>query len=145
MFLSLIAILIALLQLKNLGKSASLFDTHPITMVAFCVIFLIYAILVLADELVQQPNENDYGGILSKAILCSGSLGVVILSLMIFPLLGWSLLVLWGCLIAKDFFQELFIILPLTLRYKALQAFHTFRWGMARPRTLTTQQNRAPV
>ncbi|KAF3431691.1 hypothetical protein FNV43_RR26423 [Rhamnella rubrinervis] len=94
-FLTLMVALIAVLELKTEGKNASVFDSHPLTMVIFCVIFAIYGILLLADELVQQPNENDYGGIMPKAILCSGSLGVVILFLIIIPVLGWSLLVLW--------------------------------------------------
>ncbi|KAF3432215.1 hypothetical protein FNV43_RR26954 [Rhamnella rubrinervis] len=74
-FLTLMVALIAVLQLKTEGKNASVFDAHPITMVIFCVIFAIYCILLLADELVQQPDENDCGGIMPKAILCSGSLG----------------------------------------------------------------------
>ncbi|KAF3431693.1 hypothetical protein FNV43_RR26425 [Rhamnella rubrinervis] len=93
---TLMVALIAVLELKTEGKNASVFDSHPLTMVIFCVIFAIYGILLLTDELVQQPNENDYGGVMPKAILCSGSLGVVILFLIIIPVLGWSLLILWN-------------------------------------------------
>ncbi|KAF3431688.1 hypothetical protein FNV43_RR26420 [Rhamnella rubrinervis] len=100
-FLTLMVALIAVLELKNEGKNASVFDAHPMTMVIFCVIFAMYGVLLLADELVQQPNENDYGGIMPKAILCSRSLGVVILFLIIIPVLGWSPLVLWFVCIAK--------------------------------------------
>ena len=145
MFLTLMVALIAVLELKNEGTNASVFDTHSVTMVIFCVIFVIYGILLLADELVHQPNENDYGGIMSKAILCAGSLGVVLLFLMILPVLGWSLLVLWVVSIAKVFFEELYVILRLSLLYRFLQAIHTFCWEMPRRCTLVRQQNRIPV
>ena len=142
-FVNLMVALIAVLELKHEDR-VPLFDTYPITMVMFCVIFAIHGILLVADELVIQQNAN-YAGIMSKAILCSGSLGVVLLFLIILPLLGWSLLVLWVVCIAKVFFQELYAILRLSLLYRFLQAIHTFCWEMPRRCTLVRQQNRAPV
>ncbi|KAF3432219.1 hypothetical protein FNV43_RR26958 [Rhamnella rubrinervis] len=129
--LTLMVALIAVLELKTEG----VFDAHPIIMVIFCVILAFYGILQLAEELVQQPNENDYDGIKPKAILCSGSLGVVILFLIIIPVLGWSLLVLWFVCIAKDFYQQLYITLRLWIQYQFLQAIHTFCREMPRRRT----------
>ncbi|KAF3431690.1 hypothetical protein FNV43_RR26422 [Rhamnella rubrinervis] len=139
--LTLMVALIAVLELKT----EEAFDAHPITMVTFCVIFAIYGILLLADELVQQPNENDYGGIMPKAILCFGSLGVVILLLTIIPVLGWSLLVLWFFCVAKAFFQQLYDTLRLWLLYQSQQVIHTFVGEMPRRSTPVRQQNRPPV
>ncbi|KAF3432216.1 hypothetical protein FNV43_RR26955 [Rhamnella rubrinervis] len=123
--LTLMVALIAVLELKT----EEAFDAHPITMVTFCVIFAIYGILLLADELVQQPNENDYGGIMPKAILCFGSLGVVILLLTIIPVLGWSLLVLWF-LCRQGFFQQLYDTLRLWLLYQSQQILDNLTHAM---------------
>ena len=92
-FVNLMVALIAVLELKHEDR-VPLFDTYPITMVMFCVIFAIHGILLVADELVIQQNAN-YAGIIFKAKHFSGSHGVVILFLMIIPVLGWSLLVFW--------------------------------------------------
>ncbi|KAF3431615.1 hypothetical protein FNV43_RR26346 [Rhamnella rubrinervis] len=99
--LNLMVALIAVMELKQEGKNASVFDTHPTTMAIFCIILAIYGTLLVTAELVRQPNENVYGGIMPKAIVCTGSLGVVILFLIILPILGWSLLLLWVVCIAK--------------------------------------------
>ena len=114
-------------------------------MAMFCVIFAIHGILLVQEERVIQPNAI-YAGIVSKAILFSGSLGVVILFQMIFPALGCVLLVLLVLCFFKFVIEELYLLRRLLRAYQFFQAVTEFYGKLRRLiGTLDRQQDWPPV
>nr|XP_048318811.1 uncharacterized protein LOC125418679 [Ziziphus jujuba var. spinosa] len=117
---SLVTILLGLLQLKHQTNNLSAFDTHPTTMIIFCAVFVMYGVLLIGDELLPPTQYANYAGFRRNIRLCSGSLALILLLLVLAPVLGWFIFGLWlVCLLTA-------LSEYLTLHYLLLR-LHIFR------------------
>ena len=97
-----ITVLCSFIQVKFQTKSLSPFETHSCVIQTFFVVLLAYGLSwatttnSIEAQALNDPNDNhERQLIMSKISLFFGALASALLMIMVFPILGWVILVLW--------------------------------------------------
>lgn len=85
--------------------TASPFDTHEGVMLAFFIAFFIYATASVA-EIMLRARESIYHPIVSYIRLFASGLATILLLVILDPVLGYIISVLWGCLFARVAYES---------------------------------------
>jgi xanthine/uracil permease len=87
------------------SMTASPFDTHEGVMLAFFIAFFIYATASVA-EIMLRARESIYHPIVSYIRLFASGLATILLLVILDPVLGYIISVLWGCLFARVAYES---------------------------------------
>ncbi|KAH8506032.1 hypothetical protein H0E87_013025 [Populus deltoides] len=88
------------IQVMYKSMTASPFDTHEGVMLAFFVAFFFHATASVA-EIMLRARESIYHPIVSYIRLFASGLATILLLVILDPVLGCIISVLWGCLFAR--------------------------------------------
>jgi xanthine/uracil permease len=87
------------------SMTASPFDTHEGVMLAFFVAFFFHATASVA-EIMLRARESIYHPIVSYIRLFASGLATILLLVILDPVLGYIISVLWGCLFARVAYES---------------------------------------
>ncbi|XVE99754.1 hypothetical protein REPUB_Repub03eG0228500 [Reevesia pubescens] len=81
---------------------AALLDTHsPVLMSIFVIAMLVFALTWTIETQLETRNNSYHHVLISNIRLLSGSLAAILPVLVIFPVLGWSFLLVWTLFLVK--------------------------------------------
>ena len=87
------------------SMTASPFDTHEGVMLAFFVALFIYATASVA-EIMLRDRESIYHPFVSYTRLFASGFATILLLVILDPVLGYIISVLWGCLFAREAYES---------------------------------------
>ncbi|KAG4127978.1 hypothetical protein ERO13_D10G248725v2, partial [Gossypium hirsutum] len=101
-----IVVLLPLIPLKY-PQSTKPLETHNAIMSIFIIATLVFAAAWQIEHHLQTSNNNSsiHRLIVTKISLFSGSLAAVLLVLLIFPAIGWFLLLVWTLILMKQLYE----------------------------------------
>ncbi|KAJ6922476.1 hypothetical protein NC652_016199 [Populus alba x Populus x berolinensis] len=88
------------IQVRYKSMKASPLDTHEGVMLAFLIALFIYATASVA-EIMLRARESIYHPIVSYIRLLASGFATILLLVILDPVLGYIISVLWGCLFAR--------------------------------------------
>ncbi|XP_061964757.1 uncharacterized protein LOC133689058 [Populus nigra] len=93
------------IQVMYKSMTASPFDTHEGVMLAFFIAFFIYATASVA-EIMLRARESIYHPIVSYIRLFASGLATILLLVILDPVLGYIISVIWGSLFARVAYES---------------------------------------
>ncbi|KAJ6922484.1 hypothetical protein NC652_016203 [Populus alba x Populus x berolinensis] len=93
------------IQVMYKSMTASPFDTHEGVMLAFFVALFIYATASVA-EIMLRARESIYHPFVSYIRLFASGFATILLLVILDPVLGYIISVLWGCLFARVTYES---------------------------------------
>ncbi|MFQ6654446.1 hypothetical protein Gotur_025425 [Gossypium turneri] len=101
-----LGVLLPLIPLKH-PRCMKLLETHNAIMSIFIIVTLVFAAAWQIEHHLQTSNNNSsiHRLIVNKISLFSGSLAAVVLVLLIFPAIGWFILLVWTLILMKQIYD----------------------------------------